>query len=205
MFRSNNKNNDQRSVGCPQSPTCTNSCMWASRCLSGRPPSPSTEEEPGGESREQGRTRLVGEPAGAPHTWSEPRALRVPPQKRHSSSLRASASTVFIKSCIYTISEYVWFDLKEWPLFISSWLTQHVSTNPHGRPRYAMTGKQEQITKDRTVLTSPLVSPFSFCWQRLITSNNKGPPTVPSASIIPKSRAKFSRPSRPWNWERNKM
>ena len=77
------------------------------------------------------RPNLVGGGAGrgsthlvrrAPHTWSEPYALRVPPQKRHSSSLRASASTVFIKLCIYTTSEYVWFDLKEWPLFISSLL-----------------------------------------------------------------------------------
>lgn len=203
VFRSNNKNNDQQSIGCPQYLTRTNSCTWASPCPSGSPPSPSTEEEPGREPHDQGRTQLVGEPAGTPHTRPKPRALSIPPQKGTAAAsellcLQFSSNCAFIQTL--SMSGLIWRN----GLFLFN-LTQHVSTNPRGRPRCAVTGRRKQTAKDRAVLTSPLASPLSFCWQRLITSSNKGPPTVPSASIIPKSRAKFSRPSRPWNWERNKM
>ena len=209
MFKNSSKSNNQQlsvlSISHALTHACTKSRVSAPQRLRGRLPSPSTKEARGGESHGQGR-RVVSGGAGIGSTqpgpwtpWSECHS-----RNRCSSSRRATTSPIFIKMCIYTISEYVLFCFEGITSFYLN-PTHYVCTNLRGRTRQAMTGKQKQVTKDRTVLTSPLVGPFSFCWQRLITSNNKGPPTVPSASIIPKSRAKFSRPSRPWNWERNKI
>lgn len=88
--------------------------------------------------------------------------LSIAPPDRCGSSLRATASPIFIKTCIYTISEYVFFCFEGITSFYLN-PTHYVGTNLRGHTGQATTGKQKQVTKGRTVLTSPLVGPFSFC------------------------------------------